>query len=136
MSGFVISMLSGHVSPMPRKQTERLAKTVTDVIGEASEDKAGLLSPEDKAKLDNMEYGMQSIIWAELVAKRDQAKLTPGAFYRITDYMTTTTQVDTRSAGHAFDIIVRADSKNILNENAFAVQHEGDTYFSRSKLAA
>ena len=134
--GFEINLLSGHISPRPRRQTEKLSKTVVDNIGEASEEAAGLLSPEDKAKLNNMEAAMQSVTWADLVALRDEGKLTPGAFYRITDYVTTTTQIETQSAGHAFDIIVRADSENVLNENAFAVQHEGDTYFAQSKLAA
>ena len=159
--GFEINLLTGHISPRPRRQTESLAKTVVDGIGEATPEKAGLLSPTDKQKLDNLgeastekagllspedkqkldnlgeiQSAMQSVTWAELVALRSDRKLTPGAYYRITDYVTTTTQVDTRSAGHAFDIIVRADSENILNENAFAVRHEGDTYFAKSNLAA
>lgn len=65
----------------------------------------------------------------ELVALRDASKLIPGALYRITDYVATTTQDDTRSANHPFDIIVVADSKSSLNENALAAKHEGDEYF-------
>ncbi|NLZ95105.1 MAG: hypothetical protein GX921_04680, partial [Bacteroidales bacterium] len=62
--------------------------------------------------------------------------LVPGQQYRITDYVTTTTQASTRGAGHQFDIIVTADDVDKLNENARAVQHDGDTYFANSKLEA
>ena len=50
--------------------------------------------------------------------------------------MTTTAQVNTQSAGHQFDVIVTADDVNVLNENARAIQHEGDTYFADSNLNA
>lgn len=56
--------------------------------------------------------------------------------YRITDYACTTTQENTKSAGHPFDIIVTADSENTLNEKARAIQHEGDTYFADCDLSA
>lgn len=77
-----------------------------------------------------------SIEWSELKAIRDAGGLWPGQEYRITDYSCTTIKSYTRSAGHFFDIIVRADSANKLNENARAVPHAGDTYFSGSKLEA
>lgn len=76
------------------------------------------------------------ITWSELKALRDGGLLTAGQWYRITDYTCTTTQTDTQSAGHQFDIIVRADDVNVLNENAFAAHHAGDTYFANSKLEA
>ncbi len=87
-----------------------------------------------------------NITWSELKALRDASTLVPGQYYRITDYVTTTngksktcsspnseTPVEgqSRSAGHQFDIIVRADSASVLNENAKAAIHEGDTYFVR-----
>ena len=78
--------------------------------------------------------GMTHITWSALKALRDGGKLIPGMFYRITDYVTTTAQENTQSAGHAFDVIVRADSANILNENATAALHSGDTYFAGQKL--
>jgi hypothetical protein len=57
--------------------------------------------------------------------------------YRITDYETTTVQKNTRIVEyHPFDIIVVADDVNVLNENARAIQHEGDTYFANSDLNA
>ncbi len=69
------------------------------------------------------------ITWAELKSRRDNGQLVPGQFYRITDYQCTTTQQDTQSAGHQFDIIVQALSENTLSENAKADYHKEDTYF-------
>ena len=77
-----------------------------------------------------------SITWHELKQLRDGNNLLPGHQYRITDYQCTTTQEDTQSAGHQFDIIVTADSINKLNEKARAYLHDGDTYFENSNLAA
>ena len=74
--------------------------------------------------------------YAELVAAKNGGTLAKGAWYRITDYVTTTAKSNTQSANHAFDVIVRADSESVLNENAFAIQHEGDTYFANQKLSA
>ena len=76
--------------------------------------------------------GFEKITWSALKTLRDSSGLTPGKQYRITDYNTTTSQADTQAAGHQFDIIVVADSVNKLNENARAVLHNGDTYFSTS----
>jgi len=74
--------------------------------------------------------------WSELKALRDGGTLVPGQQYRITDYVATTVQADTQSANHPFDIIVRADSTNKLNENAYAIRHAGDTYFDGCNLEA
>ena len=79
--------------------------------------------------------GIQHVTHAELVALRDNGELVPGQRYRITDYTCTTKQPETHSAGHVFDIIVTADDVSTLNENARAVKHTGDTYFSGSKLS-
>ena len=79
---------------------------------------------------------MIEIAYADLKALKDQSQLIPGMQYRITDYVTTTTQADTTSANHQFDIIVTADSKNTLNEKARAIQHEGDVYFDDADLNA
>ncbi len=73
---------------------------------------------------------------AELVQLRDEARLIPGQWYRIVDYVTTTMQNDTQSAGHPFDILVMASKPDTLLETAFAAVHEGDTYFQSSKLEA
>ena len=76
------------------------------------------------------------ITWSDLKAKRDAGELTLGQLYRITDYQCTTTKSKTRSAGHQFDIIVLALSKNTLSEQAYAALHSGDTYFANNNLSA
>ena len=78
----------------------------------------------------------QSLTHSALKALRDAKKLVPGRVYRITDFVTTTTLEDTKSAGHAFDILVVADDEGTLNENAHAILHEGDTYFAECSLNA
>lgn len=65
---------------------------------------------------------------AELKAMRDAGKLTPGALYRITDYQCTTTQENTRSAGHQFDIVLLALSEDKLAEEGWAMEHPTDVY--------
>ncbi len=75
-----------------------------------------------------------STSYSELKTLVDEGQLTPGTWYRITDYVCTTTQQNTQSANHRFDIIVRADDNYHLNENAFATYHEGDEYFADCKL--
>ena len=77
--------------------------------------------------------------WAQLKDARDAGNLIPGQYYRITDYVTTVngaTITNARSAGHPFDILMRADSVSTLNEQAWAVRHEGDTYFKDARLEA
>ena len=79
---------------------------------------------------------MVEITYDELKLLRDSSKLIPGQQYRITDYVTTTSETYTISAGHQFDIIVTALSKNTLSEEAKAIQHSGDSYFANSNLSA
>ena len=77
--------------------------------------------------------------YEEMTEMRSQGKLIPGQYYQITDYMTTVNEAtitNARSAGHPFDILVRADSATVLNEQAWAVRHEGDTYFKDARLEA
>lgn len=78
----------------------------------------------------------ESITWSALKTLRDNSNLVVGKLYRITDYVTTTVQTGTRSAGHAFDLVVIATSVNALSEDAKAILHEGDTYFANSDLNA
>ena len=75
---------------------------------------------------------MVSVKYNELKSLRDGSNLVPGQQYRITDYVTTTSQERTQSAGHQFDIIVTATSNNTLSEIAGACLHDGDTYFSEA----
>lgn len=76
------------------------------------------------------------VTYAELVALTSDSKLIPGKQYRIIDYVTTTVQENTRSAGHQFDIIVTADTECFLNAVARATWHEGDDYFGDQNLNA
>lgn len=73
-----------------------------------------------------------NITYSELKSLRNNSQLKPGMFYRITDYVTTTAQESSVSAGHQFDIIVLALTANKLSEQAHAAIHEGDTYFSEA----
>lgn len=72
--------------------------------------------------------------WSALKELRDGGQLTVGGKYRITDYVATTTQEESRSANHPFDIIVTATAANKLAEKAFAALHNGDTYFANCDL--
>lgn len=79
---------------------------------------------------------LSEITYLELVNLRDSQSLVPGNWYRITDYITTTVQSETKSAGNQFDLIVLALSENELSHHARAIAHEGDTYFDGNDLAA
>lgn len=83
---------------------------------------------------------MVETTYADLKNMRDNGTLTPGMWYRITDYVCTTTQSNTISAGNKFDIIVLATGTNSLSEQARAINHtpqEGETdYFANSNLSA
>ena len=85
-------------------------------------------------KTEDEIFKMVAITYNKLKSLRDAGQLIAGMQYRITNYACTTTQASTQSAGHPFDIIVTADSENTLNEEARAIQHEGDTYFADCDL--
>lgn len=76
--------------------------------------------------LDGVAYSnsLIEVTWNELKDLRDNAQLTPGSCYRITDYHCTTTQEDTYSADHQFDIVLLALSTNKLAEQGWAMMHE------------
>mgnify|MGYP003288917384 CR=1 FL=1 len=81
---------------------------------------------------------VEEITYSNLKTLRNSANLTPSRLYRITDYITTTSQAYTQSAGHPFDVIVLALSESELSEQAWAIQSARDTggYFANSKLSA
>ena len=85
-------------------------------------------------KLDKM----ININWEALKDKRDAGELIPGQKYRITDYVTIITQINTLSAGDPFDIIVTALDTNKLSEVAAAIQHtnKDSDPFKKCKLNA
>lgn len=64
------------------------------------------------------------VTWQQLKDLRDNSQLIPGFLYRITDYNCTTTQENTQSAGHQFDIVLLALSENKLAEEGWAMMHE------------
>ena len=68
------------------------------------------------------------ITYQELKDLRDNAQLIPGSLYRITDYQCTTTQENTQSAGHQFDIVLLALSSNKLAEEGWAMMNESNVY--------
>lgn len=89
--------------------------------------------------VSNIEVSSENLInttYSELNSLRDNSQLIPGSFYRITDYVTTTTQSGTKSANHPFDVIVLALNENTLCEDAKAALHKGDAYFAYSDLNA
>ena len=91
----------------------------------------------DKLKAKATTY--EKVTYAELVTKRQNRQLTAGGMYRIVDYETTVANdEEARSAGHVFDLIVRAISSDTLSEEAYAIQSERDTdgYFSNANLNA
>ena len=66
--------------------------------------------------------------WSALKALRDGGNLVAGSLYRITDYVTTTAQENTQSAGHQFDVVVLALSANKLAEEGWAMINESNIY--------
>ena len=76
--------------------------------------------------------GLIEVTWQELKDKRDNSELIPGSLYRITDYQCTTTQENTQSAAHQFDIVLLALSENKLAEEGWAMMHDNvyDVTFS------
>ena len=76
-----------------------------------------------------------SITWYALKFLCDTGTLVPGQSYRITDYMCRTTTANSWGFNDGlFDVVVTALSTNELSENAKAVKHVGDTYFSNNDL--
>ena len=89
--------------------------------------------------ISNISNKLDKIIelsYSELVTLRDNAQLIPGQQYRIIDYITTTTQENTKSVWHQFDIIVTALDESTLSEEAQAIQNSNDEYFDGSNLSA
>lgn len=85
--------------------------------------------------LNNKQNIPITISHADLLDLLDKNELIIGQKYRISDYVTTTSQIDTQSANHPFDIIVEAISTNALSEKAQAIQSNRDKgYFNDNKL--
>ena len=129
--GWDLSSWSKTTVYTPASLYELKANKVTSL----SEDSTDTQYPSAKAVRDFvMATSMKSVTWAQLKALRDAGALSPGTFYRITDYVATTTAPHTRSASHPFDIVVMAIDGSTLDEKGSAIQHEGDTYFNGQNL--
>jgi hypothetical protein len=122
------TMSSSSINPVQNKViTEALNNKVDKIQGKglSSED----FTTEFKQKLESLS-SIESVTWSELKTLRDSSTLSPGTLYRITDYVTTTSQPDTRSSGYGFDVVVLATSVNTLLEEAFVVKRDDDVYFT------
>ena len=83
---------------------------------------------------------MVKVTHAELLDMIENEQLTPGAYYRITDYVAVFFDEHNHftSAGHQFDIITMALSENTLSENCSAMVNDNDSsgYFDNNNLEA
>lgn len=109
---------------------------------QVSQDLTNYYTKEELNNLINKFLQYVSITYEDLVALKNASELVGGTYYKITDYVTTTngkspnTAEPSRSAGHQFDIVVRATSTSTLSELASASLHEGDTYFATQNVGA
>lgn len=115
--------------------------SINETIGEIEEVVAESLTDLDaRLKVIEDESNVSSstikVTYEELKELRDNGELIPSVKYRITDYVTTTAQENTKSANHPFDIIVEALNENTLSEDAKAIIHDSDTYFINNELSA
>lgn len=82
------------------------------------------------------------VTYAELVELKTNSQLKAGAFYRMTDFVTTTNGItynggeSCRSAGHQFDLIIQALGESNLSDICTAALHENDTYFANNNLGS
>lgn len=112
------------------KKFVRTTKEVWDNKNDKSQYNNSIVFIEDTEQIwsNDIYYGgnhqLIETTYNELKNLRDNSQLVPGQQYRITDYVTTTIQENTQSANNQFDIIVTADSENVLNENARSANHE------------
>ena len=107
------------------------------VIGYKKDNEAIYIKNSTNEIVDFTPISIVNLTYNDLKNLRDNSKLKPSQYYRITDFVTTVANdPEARSAGHPFDIIVLALDKNKLHEECHAIQHEGDTYFADCNLAA
>lgn len=105
-----------------------------------------IVNPTDTATQSVTSTGSLSneVTYSELVSLINNSKLTPGCKYQITDYETIVSGKRysgspsdvIQSAGNRFDLIVTANSRNTISEDAEATKHEGTTYFNSCNLSA
>lgn len=87
---------------------------------------------------DSVASLMTEITWQELKDLRDNGMLVAGMKYRMIDYDTYTSQEDTQSAMHPFDLILTALDNHTLSEECSAIHsaRDVDGYFANSNLGA
>lgn len=76
--------------------------------------------------------GLCKLQWNELKTIRDSKALVADTKYRIVDYQCTTTQENTRSAEHQFDIVLLALSEDKLAEQGWTMMHDNIYYVTFS----
>ena len=81
-------------------------------------------NPSDSNDIATVLPNMIEISYNELKSLRDESKLVTGQQYRIIDYVTESTQADTKSLGYPFDVIVLALNENTLSDEAYAIQRK------------
>lgn len=109
------------------KYSDRLTETVQLQLNESGKIKKWEEVSSDK--------GIE-IEYSTLKALKAIGALVPGQFYKITDYKTLTSQENTSSLEHRFDIIVQALSETKLSENAQAAVNKEDKFFKDQNLSA
>lgn len=119
------------------------ANAIKDVVNEAVAtvvDSApeALDTLKEIADITNTLTNCVNVTYYELGTLINTNKLQCGTWYRITDFVTMVDPSDStiRSAEHPFDILVLALSNSKLSCDAYATQHDGDTYFQNSNLNA
>lgn len=70
---------------------------------------------------------LKEVTYFELANLKNEFKLIPGCWYRITDYETTSCAENTIVGGNRFDILVLATDTNVLSEEAKAIKHGSTT---------
>ena len=106
-------------------------------IGYKKDNEAIYIKNSTNEIVDFTPISIVNLTYNDLKNLRDNSKLKPSQYYRITDFVTTVANVpEARSAGHPFDIIVMASEKDKLQEECYAIQHENDEYFADCNLAA
>lgn len=116
--------------------TSRALVDLNERINEAYDELTEGIADTNQLVEQISKQGCIEVTYSELVDLINNEELVAGSFYRITDYVTTVSIENARSAGHAFDICVLALDGQTLSENASAMPHEGDTYFAKAKMSA
>ena len=96
----------------------------SDVQASLTKANTAYQKPSTGIPVEDIASNCVEIEWADLKDLRDNGQLKPGCWYRITDYECTTSQENTKSAGHQFDILVLATSASTLSEEARAIKHD------------